>query len=65
MYLAHVACGLTMTQTGELFRRDRTTVAHGCGAVEDLRDDPVLDRALTILEAVLLSLACTKYDGGA
>lgn len=65
MYLAHVACGLTMTQVGELFRRDRTTVAHGCGAVEDLRDDPVMDRALSILEAVLLSLACAKNDGGA
>jgi hypothetical protein len=28
MYLAHVVCGLTLTDTGRLFGRDRTTVAH-------------------------------------
>src|SRR5207253_1177264 len=31
MYLAHVACGLTLTQVGHVFARDRTTVAHACG----------------------------------
>jgi hypothetical protein len=34
MYLAHVSFGLTLTQTGALFARDRTTVAYGCGVVE-------------------------------
>src|SRR5204862_7137328 len=28
MYLAHVGCGLSLTETGRLFARDRTTVAH-------------------------------------
>ena len=46
MYLAHVACGLTMTDAGRLFGRDRTTVAHACITVEDRRDDPLFDRAL-------------------
>jgi chromosomal replication initiation ATPase DnaA len=46
-----------MTQVGELFQRDRTTVAHGCGVVEDLRDVPVMDRVLTILETTISSLA--------
>src|SRR4029077_12068941 len=36
MYLAHVACGLTLTEVGQVFVRDRTTVAHACGRVEDL-----------------------------
>ena len=57
MYLAHVACGLSLTEVGELFRRDRTTVAHGCGVIEDLRDDPIIDRALMNLEAALAALS--------
>jgi len=49
MYLAHVVCGLTLTDTGRLFGRDRTTVAHACGVIEDRRDDPLFDRALDLL----------------
>lgn len=49
MYLAHVACGLTLTDAGLLFNRDRTTVAHACVLVEDRRDDAVFDRALDLL----------------
>jgi chromosomal replication initiation ATPase DnaA len=50
MYLAHVGCGLSLTATGRLFERDRTTVAHACGVIEDRRDDPIFDRALDLLE---------------
>ena len=53
MYLAHVVCGLTLTDTGRLFGRDRTTVAHACGVIEDRRDDPLFDRALDLLEWVV------------
>jgi chromosomal replication initiation ATPase DnaA len=53
MYLAHVAFGLTYTEIGQLFSRDRTTVAHACGVVEERRDDPIVDRALTTLEQAL------------
>jgi chromosomal replication initiation ATPase DnaA len=53
MYLAHVAFRLSLTEVGRLFGRDRTTVAHACGVVEDLRDDQVIDRALTVLAAAL------------
>jgi chromosomal replication initiation ATPase DnaA len=53
MYLAHVAWGLTLTDVGHLFSRDRTTVAHACGLIEDSRDDPMLDRSLELLEGVL------------
>ena len=53
MYLAHVAFRLSFTQVGQLFGRDRTTVAHACGVIEDLRDDHNLDRALTVLSAAL------------
>jgi hypothetical protein len=57
MYLAHVACGLTLTDTGKLFGRDRTTVAHACGVIEDRRDDPLFDRALDLLEWAVPTLS--------
>jgi chromosomal replication initiation ATPase DnaA len=63
MYLAHVACGLSLTETGRLFGRDRTTVAHACGVVEDRRDDPVFDRALDLLEWAVPSLAARSGQG--
>ena len=50
MYLAHTICGYTLTDVGEMFERDRTTVAHACRVVEDQRDDPHFDRALDLLE---------------
>ena len=56
MYLAHVACGLSLTEVGQVFARDRTTVAHACGLVEDLRDDPAFDRSLELLEGVMRAL---------
>jgi chromosomal replication initiation ATPase DnaA len=57
MYLAHVTCGLTLTEVGEVFARDRTTVAHACGLVEDLRDAAAFDRSLELLEGVLHTLS--------
>ena len=53
MYLAHVVCGMTLTDTGRLFGRDRSTVAHACGVIEDRRDDPLFDRGLDLLEWVV------------
>ena len=53
MYLAHVVLGHSLSETGELFRRDRTTVAHACMVVEDLRDDTVFDRVMELLEGIL------------
>ena len=56
MYLAHVVCGLSLTEVGTLFARDRSTVAHACGVVEDRRDDPELDGKLDHLEAAVCAL---------
>jgi chromosomal replication initiation ATPase DnaA len=63
MYLAHVACGLSLTDAGRLFGRDRTTVAHACGVIEDKRDDPLFDRALDLLEWAVPSLATRPSSG--
>lgn len=57
MYLAHVACGISLTDVGRMFSRDRTTVAHACAVIEDRRDDQVFDRAIELLETVVKALA--------
>ena len=56
MYLAHVACGLSMTEVGVLFSRDRTIVPHACEVVEDRRDDPDLDKRMERLECAVVAL---------
>jgi len=56
MYLAHVSCGMTLTDVGAMFGRDRTTVSYGCLKVEYRRDDPVFDRALDLLGWALPTL---------
>ena len=53
MYLMHTLLGRTMTEVGRYFGRDRTTVAHACGRIEDARDDRTFDAELTALETCL------------
>lgn len=52
MYLAHVVCGLSLTEVGRIFERDRTTVSHACALIEDRRDDHLFDQLLELLERV-------------
>lgn len=52
MYLCHTFLGLTLTEVGQFFGRDRTTVAHACRQIEDGRDEGSLaDIRLLALEA--------------
>lgn len=53
MYLAHVTLGLTFTEVGRVFGRDRTTAAHACRKIEDRRTELRLDTALAELEHAL------------
>lgn len=62
MYLAHVAGGISQREVGRIFARDRTTVAHACARVEDMRDDPAFDRCLSFLEIALMS-ASRRHTG--
>jgi hypothetical protein len=50
MYLGHVGCGLTYTDAGRLYERDRTTAAHACTVVEQRRDDVRFDFHIELLE---------------
>ena len=53
MYLMHVSLQRNYARVGRFFGRDRTTVAHACAQIEDLRDDPDIDAEVTALEAAL------------
>ena len=53
MYLAHVGLGLPQSGVAGAFGRDRSTVAHACRRIEDLRDDPAFDRQVAQMEASL------------
>ncbi len=50
MYLSHVSFGVSLSEIGRAFGRDRTTAAHACQLVEDRRDDPAVDAVLASLE---------------
>jgi len=56
-YLAHVTFGLTYEAVGRALGRDRTTVAHACRRIEDLRDEPAFDRMIGEVEAELTRLS--------
>jgi hypothetical protein len=62
MYLAHVACGLSLTEVGELFNRDRTTVAHACSVVECRREEASFDGAIDLLEGIVKVLVGPSRD---
>jgi hypothetical protein len=64
MYLAHVAFGLSFSEVGRGFGRDRTTAAHACRLIEQRRDDPAVDAVLGGLEGVCATLR-RKLEAGA
>ena len=53
MYLLHVVYGLSLDEVAVKFSRHRSTVAHAIHRVEDMRDDPAVDRLLRRLERLL------------
>lgn len=53
IYLCHVAFELSLARIAIAFGRDRSTVAHACHTVEDLRDDEAFDGWIGALEAML------------
>ncbi len=64
MYLAHVAGGLTLTEVGQMFNRDRTTVAHACNVVENRRDSDPFDKGLERLENVIRGISQRQEGRG-
>ncbi len=62
IYLSHVGFGLSQKVAGELFNRDRTTVRYTCARVENLRDDPRIDRMLDALLAAALAFTFSFFS---
>jgi hypothetical protein len=56
MYLSHVAFGVSLSDVGRSFGRDRSTAAHACRLIEDRRDDPAVDAVLASLESACRTL---------
>ncbi len=52
MYVCHVALEIPMNEIGDAFGRDRSTVGHACGVVEDRRDDPAFDDFVSAIERI-------------
>jgi len=52
MYLMHCAFGMSFTDIGIIFSRDRTTVSHACKIIEDRRDERSFDYILNNLEEI-------------
>jgi chromosomal replication initiation ATPase DnaA len=65
MYLSYVVLGRTLTEIGEEFGRDRTTVSYACAQIEDLRDDPSFDAEVTRLEHWLEASSEGVHDAAA
>lgn len=55
MYLCHVVFSIAPSEVARSFRRDPSTVAHALRHIEDLRDDPEMDRTLAAIEAMLVA----------
>jgi chromosomal replication initiation ATPase DnaA len=53
MYLSHIVFGMRVSAVAEAFGRDRSTACYALHHIEDLRDDPELDRTLLMLETML------------
>lgn len=54
MYLINVILGRSLTYTGDLFGRDRRTVAHACARIEEMRERMPFDRVINCFEKTVL-----------
>lgn len=63
MYLAHIAFELSLSRVGSAFGRDRSTAAHACHRIEDLRDDQEFDAQMDALETCLRTAPRGVGDG--
>ena len=64
MYVAHVGCGMRLTDVGHMFGRDRTTVAYACQVIEVRRDDANFSRGVELVEQVVSVMLATRQLGG-
>ena len=57
MYLTHVGLGISLARVATAFERDRSTVAHACHRIEEMRDEREFDLWIDTLEQSLSTVA--------
>lgn len=62
MYLTHVGLGMSLARVAAGFDRDRSTVAHACHRIEEMRDDTDFDVWIDRLEQGLSTVAPLHSD---
>ena len=62
VYLAHVMLERPQDVVAELFGRDRTTIAHACHLIEDMRDKAAIDAEIARIESRWLRTSRLKLD---
>ena len=55
MYLAHTVCSWPLARVGSAFGRDRSTAAHACQRVEDMREDAAFDALVSACETCVVN----------
>ena len=56
MYLLHTSLGVSLALVARAFNRDRSTVAHACNAVENMREELTVDDLMDQLSSGLLAV---------
>lgn len=62
IYLACTRFGLSFTEAGRLFGRDRTTAAYACRRIEEERDEACTDQFVDQLDRSIGSQLCGAMD---
>lgn len=57
MYLSHVGMEMSLSRVAFAFERDRSTVAHACHRIEEMRDDTAFDAWLQRLEEGMAAIS--------
>ena len=60
MYLSHIVFKISPAEVARIFGRDPSTVTYALGRIEELREEPDLDRMLDWLEAMLRRAGRTR-----
>lgn len=60
MYVCHVVLQLPQGDIAQAFGRDRSTVSHACGAVEDRRDERDFDAFVSAVERLAQAVFATE-----
>lgn len=62
MYLMHTHYSRIYSEVGRFFGRDRTTVSHACGLIEEMREEVAFDAGVARLEADLSGEAMAERE---